>query len=427
MRSYVKPFLVILMLVLTFRLLSNLPLAAMNKLATMLYLGGLSVFYLFYWITRLQKQKIRYIDVIMLLSILYVFVTAFQARAVFGQPLSNGILTQGSHFLILSSLLIYTLLMNRLISIKSVERGLFGAGFIMICIILGFYLFADPHRFAEYDFVRLQDFQGVVYKFAFTIVIFLFLYCAFRILRKDFNWLHIAALLLSFIYLFAYQQKRSVIIALTVTLIIFFAKNFSFIKNVKYYLYFAGGLVVLFIIGLVVDLQAVSKLLVLFASLMAGSESEEASISVRFIEMQIAFEYIRQNPILGNGLLDNAWQGGFLERFGHFYLPDIGIVGNLFAYGIVGVLILYLPMIYAYILSRRIGKHQDVLLHASQYLLVYLFIQMLFRASNFGYLAELYFYVFIVFFYYKTGIYRQNTAIERPADTKTQLSQPSRA
>lgn len=414
MRHYLKPLLVVILLVLTFRLMSNLPLAFINKLATTLYIGALSVFYFLYWMTRLQKQTLRYIDIIMLFSILYVFVTAFQARAVFGQPISYGIVTQGTSFLIFSGLFIYVLLMNRQITIRSVERALFITGMAMVCIILAFYLFADPHRFSEYEFVNVRDLKGVVYKFAFTIVIFLFLYSAISILRKHYSWVHVAGLVLSFTYLFAYQQKRSVLIALVLTLVIYFAKNFSFVRNVKYYFYFAAGIGALFVIGLILKPESASRFFILFGNLIAGSQSEEASISVRFIEMNIAFDYIRQNPILGSGLLDNAWQDGFQGRFGHFYPGDIGIVGNLFAYGILGVIVIYLPLVYAYVLSRRIGLHTNVLLHASQYLLVYLFIQMFFRASNIGYLSELYFYVFIIYYFYKSGAYAPNTP-EPPA------------
>jgi hypothetical protein len=68
---------------------------------------------------------------------------------------------------------------------------------------------------------------------------------------------------------------------------------------------------------------------------------EDASSTGRIGETIFALQGIAKHPILGNGVLSNQWQGGAqLQQGEYFYWVDVGSIGVLYVFGILG-LILY--------------------------------------------------------------------------------------
>ena len=136
-----------------------------------------------------------------------------------------------------------------------------------------------------------------------------------------------------------------------------------------------------------------------------GESPDEASSAVRFMEMNIALDYISKNPLLGNGFISNQWNGGWHDILGYFYPVDIGLLGNIFVFGVIGTTLLYLPYAYSYTLAKQI-RSNDVFFKTCEYMLLFFFLSMFFSAVNIRDSSSIMFLVCLLYyfrFYYFTA------------------------
>ena len=96
-----------------------------------------------------------------------------------------------------------------------------------------------------------------------------------------------------------------------------------------------------------------SQLFMLFGSSQELSAISDASIFVRLQELEFALKGFIENPIFGNGLFRSSIKE---ELFGdlYFFPADVGIVGVLYCYGIIGGL-LFCYLVYL-LFKERIGN-----------------------------------------------------------------------
>ncbi|MFC6639866.1 O-antigen ligase family protein [Sulfitobacter sediminilitoris] len=75
-----------------------------------------------------------------------------------------------------------------------------------------------------------------------------------------------------------------------------------------------------------------------------GIETGEPSADARLFQTMEAWPMIIEHWLLGVGFLSARWNEGFLGQFTYFYPTDIGLLGALFVYGMLGMVIyLFVP------------------------------------------------------------------------------------
>src|SRR5690606_13427142 len=114
------------------------------------------------------------------------------------------------------------------------------------------------------------------------------------------------------------------------------------------------------------------KLFASAANVFLGGEITDGSALSRIYEFEIALRGFYKHPWLGNGFLSNQYNDGFAGMYDHFFPTDIGIMGNLFLYGIIGTAFFYIPFFAAYSYRKYLRSNQDIFLMTCQYSLLFI-------------------------------------------------------
>jgi len=110
----------------------------------------------------------------------------------------------------------------------------------------------------------------------------------------------------------------------------------------------------------------------------SSEKSGDASANARIDETKIAWPFIEKNMMFGSGALSNQWENGFFGKLGNFAPSDIGLIGVVFLYGIVGVLIFLYQFVFAWKFINIIPKkNSSILVESSISFLVFYFIHSL--------------------------------------------------
>ena len=96
---------------------------------------------------------------------------------------------------------------------------------------------------------------------------------------------------------------------------------------------------------------------------------EDYSSAARIYESEIAMKYFYTSPIVGNGLYRSSESE---KIFGgeYFYLSDIGVVGVMYVFGVLGLIVLFLQ--YRYLFRLRVLMGPNVFFNASLLFLLFL-------------------------------------------------------
>ena len=415
-KSRLHPVLVhtILLLIFTstFRVFATLPLATLHQGLSTFAIITLTVYYIVNLFVHFKEHRITRLDLLMWIFVLVNFFAAYQGHKVFGQPYYYGIMAQRSVLLSLSGILLISLLRNNWISIEQVERSFVTLSLILLIIFYFFFLFVNPQNFQEMEFVAFSPIRGYRYRFQFALVLMLLFYSLFKVSHEKKSMYMIIVVLILF-YLVYFQQSRTTLVVLSFTLMIYFFRNFSLKEKIRNTILY--GSIGLLSIAVLVSLGYTSlfdKYQILYQNVFnvfMGESPDEASSAVRFMEFNIALDYIAKNPILGNGFISNQWNGGWQEILGYFYPVDIGILGNIFVFGFLGTAVIYLPYYFALSMSRSVQSNH-VFFKTIEYMLLFFFLSMFFSAVNIRDSSSIMFLVCLL--YYFRYYYFQSNRIE---------------
>ena len=90
----------------------------------------------------------------------------------------------------------------------------------------------------------------------------------------------------------------------------------------------------------------------------SGREVEDSSAQMHYLEVLYAIPQIAKHPMMGNGRLSNQWLGGSEEVRGqHFYPEDVGILGVMYQYGVVGLIVFGWQYWFGFQATRTLGRH----------------------------------------------------------------------
>jgi hypothetical protein len=399
--SFVAYSFLFLVYVTTFRVFATLPLNNLHQIISTVAIILLTIYYLLNLVINFHKRKITKLDILMWLFILVNFLSAFQAQVVFGQPYYYGLMAQRSVLLSISGILLISFLNNRLISIAQVEKTFLIISLSLLAIGYFFFLFVDPVNFNDDEFVAYSPIRGYRYRFQFALVVMLLFYSLFKVSHEK-KAKYISIVILVLFYMVYFLQSRTTLVVLAITLLIYFLKNFSLKEKIRNSIIYGG----LIIVGTVIFLQLgyttlLDRYKVLFHNVVEafiGNSPSEPSSVVRFMELKIALEYIQKNPMLGNGFVSNQWKGGWDEIFGYFYPADIGIIGNIFVFGIIGTILIYLPYYFSLKMSQQVSTN-NVFFKTCEYMLLFYFLSMFFSATNIRDSSSIMFLVCLIYYF----------------------------
>lgn len=385
----------------TFRIFATLPFENLHQGISTIAIILLSLYYLVHLIININNCRINRLDVLMWIFIFVNFVTAYRGHEVFGQPYYYGIMAQRSVLLSLSGILLISLLNKGLITIEQIERSFLIVSISLLFICYFFFLFVNPVHFNDNEFVVYSPIRGYRYRFQFALVIMLLFYSLFKVSYERKKWFGFIFTLILF-YLVYFLQSRTTLVVLGITLLIYFFRNFSTRQKVKKIILYGSliftGTVILLSLGYT---SLFEKYQLLFHNVLKAFISEstdEASSAVRFLEYNTAYGYIIKNPLLGNGFISNQWNGGWHKILGYFYPADIGIVGNIFVFGLIGTFLIYLPYYFSLKMSRNIHS-KNIFFKSCEYMLLFFFLSMFFSAVNIRDSSSIMFLVCLIYYF----------------------------
>ncbi len=385
----------------TFRIFATLPLEGLHQSVSTAGIIIFSVYYLLNVSVNLRNYRITKIDLLLWLFILVNLIAAYTGNKVFGQPFLYGLLAQRSVLLSLSGILLLSFLNKGLVTIRQVERSFFFISLLLLLACYFFTLFVDPSVFSSDEFVTYSPIRGYRYRFQFALVVMLLFYSLFKVTQERKKRYSIVVLLI-LIYMIFFLQSRTSLVVLFITLSVYFYRNYSLKRKVRIIVLYGGLLLVSAAAFISFGYTTmIDRYRLLYNNVLDAFTNEapvEASSAIRFMEYNTALEYIARNPVLGNGFISSQWKGGYQNIFGYFYPVDIGIMGNIFVYGLIGTFIIYLPYYFSMKMSGRISTH-NVFCRSCEYMLLFFFFSMFFSAVNIRDSASVFFLVCLIYYF----------------------------
>ena len=335
----------ITLLVMTFRNFQFFPgMAPVQELWFVLCFIFLLTVYPF-WKWRTQWRFSSFELYLLAMMLLIPFLSGLFAWREFGQPIIYGFLSQRGVTLFAGALLLIHGLRYRIFTLRDVEKSLLFLAWGTLILYLIMKTLLDPAMFSSYGkgFVEGGDGDHPSFKLPGIFIIFGIYYYLFLGFRKKQGKYYLIAGLF-FIFLLGDAGGRSMTVAMLATFV-FFVYRWGGVSRLIALLPKMLVVITLFLgIAYVANPESVSsrveKFSDAFTVAFTGNEVEDVSANARILETLIAMPYVQKNPLLGNGNISNQWQDGYEGVLGgYFYPSDIGIIGVLYMYGVVGFIL----------------------------------------------------------------------------------------
>lgn len=271
---------------------------------------------------------------------------AYMAYTEFGQPYLYGLLAQRALILIGCSMMFIYMHRRQVCTLEDVERALLWlAWFSLIASTLANLLLNVNQLGAQAGFSTAgMDGEDAKLLLDTTFIIYGFFYYAFtgfgsQIGRRP----NVYFSLLFFAYLVFSSGGRSALVAITLSYVFFVLRWRTQKSKGIYFFKFTAAAVMFGLITYVAPVESLTRLQGKFEDainvVLTGKEGNDVSANARILEVNIAAPYIDKHLILGNGFISNQWHGGFHEVIGYFHPSDIGLMGVIFEFGVLGLVI----------------------------------------------------------------------------------------
>lgn len=400
-KQLAMPLLVGFYFMISFRVISRMPLGITNEifsLAVLLLIAGLALAEIS---SVLLKGRINYLLLLITPLLIYPFINALVAREIFGQPYQFGLLAQRYHYYVLGCFALIYVLRKNIISLQQLERWFILTMYLMLLIMYVFYVFVNPAIFSGTEFVKLTGYKGWIYEFPNGVTAGLLIY-SFIKFTKHRSIQHLPGFLLSLFFFVVYGQDRSQITFIVFVLLLLVVFHLPLSRALVYL--FSGTLLIallLTVVALVLPdfISHYSELFSNALTVFTGEQTQEYSTNIRHVESEIALKGIAENPWLGNGFLSAQWNEGYMQFYKYFYPADIGILGNLYVYGIIGTCCYYLPFVAAFRWMWHLRKTNDSFLLTAIYTLIFIFLDMQSAANNIKFIGIQAFFIGLLYYY----------------------------
>lgn len=281
---------------------------------------------------------------IFVLMIIVPLLSAYSAWRQFGQPFTYGFLSQRGVVLLSGALMLIQGLRHRFFALKDVEKSLLGLAWGVAILHLLMRAFLNPANYVSYGpgFATISG-EDAFFVLPIFFPVFGFFYYAFLGFRtRQTRYYAFAGFLM--LTLLNNSGARALTVALLSSFLFFVYRWGGMVRATM--LFGRMVLILALLLGTIYVVNPESlvsrsgKFADAFAVAFTGNEVADPSANARIFEVLLAASYLPQHPWLGNGNISNQWQGGNEGVLGEYFHPsDIGIIGVLFVYGILGFLI----------------------------------------------------------------------------------------
>ena len=355
------------------------------------------LFFLFLYVanTLIERQRInRVVLYFLFLMAIVPFYSALMALLQFAQPLIYGILTERFWLLVGFGIWMYYMIINGKITFSTVESVfvfMAWTSLVIFCFIILIYKLGHLHGVLEGSgLVSLTEVRGVRFKFQVYFITFgsIYYFTQYALYK---NRKHLIMLLAFLGYVFFIVQGRTYILALVSTFLLYYWLNYSPSRllgaAIKLGFFCCVFLVILqFVFPQYLD--RMSYLFVQMFEVLVGKESQDISANSRLLQARIVLEYLTNHWTaiwMGAGKVSQQWNDGFISIFGYFHPSDIGALGGLFLYGIIGLIIVFIiPMGLCFKILKRTVEKENVFIISLKYLLVFSFVRAIQGSFYFG-------------------------------------------
>ena len=367
-----------------------------------------AIYFLFYKEKNCKNRLLVFFAVLMFLPAFY---SAWRANSFFGQPLLFGLLVERRWMTIGFSFLLYFLLVKKTLDFQTVEKAFIIMAFLSLFLFMSVYISAELFPDLTILFknaVKYTRFKGLRVKLNYYFLVFGAIYFFVRFIlkktKKDFivfmvflavlvlffkgRIVFILLLLTVYIFLFVYERRKAVpkAIGLFFVLLVFFGFVFLIDSN--------------FAKEVVSPYKAVVETV-------QGKSTRDFSIVSRKQEANKIISFLMKNPqcyFLGAGRLSKQWKDGYKRIFGRLFPLDVGVLGVVFVYGLLGLIVVFvipLFIVAMVILKIKDFEEKDVFLLSLKYLLVFVLLQSLFSSKMVFYPYTFALPLFVILAYFR--------------------------
>lgn len=343
---------------------------------------GLVIFLLIYVSSVLLNRK--RIDKVVLYYFMLIaivpFYGAFMAGIEFGQPFIYGFLSEREWLLLGVGILFYYALTTKIISLATVESAFVFMAWASILLFSLIALTFEPSQLGNMEevsnFVLLTEYRGLRFRFQSYFITFGCIYYFVKYYTNK-NPKDLLFLLLFIAFVLFIIKGRTQIIFLTMTFLLYFFFNYSLSQMTAIFIKLAFFLlftIVAIQMGMPEYFEIMGFLYSQMISVLLGQESWDYSANARINAALIVFDKFEMSPlsiIFGTGSLSNQWNEGYNSIYGYLHPSDIGILGGLFLYGVVGFIFLCLiPFIILAHTIIKVANEHDIFIVVLKYLLI---------------------------------------------------------
>ena len=280
----------------------------------------------------------------------------------FGQPIIYGVLSNRQFVLTLGAAYLLMVMRWGYITLEDIDRVLITMAWMLLVIYTVAYVAINPVDFIDYglSFVGRKANGEFFLKFDAIPVVYGFLYYFLHGLRSRRGKSYILSIPFA-LYFIVLQQGRALLVAVLLTCLILIVKWSStarlatlFPKIVITIACISLGFFMLRTDHMSTYGQHLSSA---FTVLFSGELTSDDSANVRIYSTQKVLPYIEKHWLLGSGNLSYQWNEGYKSIFGYFYTSDIGLVGVIYLYGIMGTAIL----LFQFWFAKRYGQKAPTL------------------------------------------------------------------
>lgn len=305
-----------------------------------------SLITLIFYIIKIKKFNFE-ISYLICLSIFVPIFSSIVAYINFDQPIIYGILALRQWFMIGFLVYLYESILSKKFEIELIEKVFLVLAFFSLIFNSFIFFTSNASEFTEGTSTFYSETKGLRVRYPFTFITFGIIYYFIKI-NQSLNWKNFLIFLTFLLYSIFIIKSRmySLILFFILLLIVFNMSNkLAIVKKIVF------SIVFLFFIyagAIVLNPEFVSSFFQLYNEMfvvLSGDLSTDASSNARIFQLFKAFNFFNTNPsaiFYGSGTLSYQWKDGFEGFFGYLYPTDIGLLGGIFQYGILGLIFMWL-------------------------------------------------------------------------------------
>jgi len=405
-RESVQIFALVLVFIFSLNFFQSTPFESIFFQAQLLFYFFLFLFGTVFFIHKVLRQvKMSSFDLYMffLAAVIPVYL-AIRASVVFGQPLWYGIAAERHWLVVLAAVWLHHELSAGRISIQTVKKTLLLMAWATLIVFVLIQMLIDPGPFVRTPFASFSKIRGFRFRLNYFFIIYGAIYY-FISYTKTHRFPQLLKALAFSVYIVLIIQGRAMLLFLFITACVYLIVNKSFQYNVKLLLKASLAFSVLLIFCYVMYPSIISKYINLYHQagiVLSGHMGEDYSANSRILQVNEMLLYLKTHSELlwfGAGRLSYHWNGGFSRVLGYFYPSDTGLIGMIFVYGIVGIMVVLFSVIF-YIRSKcsELFRSDVFALSIKYYGLYFIFLTLVtgaivFQASRFMLLMAIMTYI----------------------------------